>query len=843
MALRNDCWSRGRTECGPPVFCLSLVAVVFLTLTAAVSGKPRPVVLVKKGRPRARIYVCGPIQEDLGRKVLPRQRRRTPRLDPDQAARSYAVSDLNYHLEKMTGTKLEVVQTDDPKAVRAPAIVLGRLAVKFFLRSAKPAKTCKSGEGYRILTRAGLVLIGGETDRAVLNGVYDLLGMLGCDWVMPGAIGEVIPQRKTVVAPGTDRSSVPSFLTRRLWYRGYNQPRLPEESARMAEWLRRQRGGSWVHPLLSTSGHVWQGLIRKHQAEFKKDPTMFALRRAPDGTLQRRGPQLESTHPRVVELFAADIKAAYKRNIAAGQWTRDTVGGFGIGPADGLGYSLSAESLLASSGRMDPIIGERDRTDELILLGNHILAKVHQDYPNAYVGFYSYSTHADFPMRYKPDPKIVQIFAPINFSRFHSVLDANSKTQAYYRNVVEQWGRLSREQGNVLFYRGYNWNLADNMLPYSKVRIWGEELPFYQKQGIVGLNVEATKAWSVNGPSDYVFMKLAWDSSQDWRDLLADYCRKAFGRGAKPMLDYFGRIIKAQHGAGQEAGSYHAFQLIYSPEWITASGKLLAAARKAARTPANQRRIEHFALGLEALKLYINYYTATTRFDFAAAKTAYDAMLAHWQKTYDMNTDLVANETPAYLKRFIATFVDGGLKYSSKPYQIACRIPEMLPTMFDPHEVGHRMNYHMPDINDSRFIKTHTYAVTWDAQGLAGIRSGAVWYRVHFKLPADVRGQAIGLFIGGVEDEARVWINGKPVGTSGRRFSVPVLFDLTDGINYRGDNLLAIQVVRNSKANEIGLGGILRPSFVFAGPRLAKKATQPLKLRRVLPGGGLGQAE
>ena len=126
---------------------------------------------------------------------------------------------------------------------------------------------------------------------------------------------------------------------------------------------------------------------------------------------------------------------------------------------------------------------------------------------------------------------------------------------------------------------------------------------------------------------------------------------------------------------------------------------------------------------------------------------------------------------------------------------------------------------------------------------VGGLRDGAVWYRTRFTLPNDAKGEPIGLFIGGVEDEARVWINGKLVGTSGRGFSVPFTFDLTDDVDYENENLLAIQVIRNSKANEIGIGGIIRPSFVFTGPRLERKAPKPLELRRVLPGGELGDPE
>jgi len=230
-------------------------------------------------------------------------------------------------------------------------------------------------------------------------------------------------------------------------------------------------------------------------------------------------------------------------------------------------------------------------------------------------------------------------------------------------------------------------------------------------------------------------------------------------------------------------------------------------------------------------------------FDFPAAAERYEAMNAYWQATYDINTDLVANETPAYMKRFLSKFVEQAVTYSTGEYRMIQALPDDLKTMFDPNDVGHRMRYQGRAINDSGFVKTRTYSTTWDAQGLTGLRTGAVWYRYHFTLPKRVKGEPIGLFIGGVEDEARVWINGQVVGTSGRGFSVPFQFDLTDGIDYDGENVLAIQVIRNSAANEIGLGGIIRPCFLFAGPRLENKARKPLELRRVLPGGELGAVE
>lgn len=811
----------------------TLVSPLIFTVCLAVCVASRTqadVTLVEKGKPAAKIYVTE-IPQAPADPVKTKSKRAVA---PPKPITSVMVEELNGHLKKMTGVELEVVVTGDPSAVKAPAIVLGALAVKM---GAEPQKRSESKEGFRLLVSKGRILVGGETDEAALFGLYEMLGQLGCDWVMPGEIGIIAPRQETIKVADQDLNSAPDFLFRSLWYRGYPQPRLPEESARMGEWLRRQRRGSYVSFAAGAGGHVWDAFINRHKAEFDKDPTMLALRRAPDGTVKRMGPQLESTHPRVIELFVQEIKDAYRKNIADGKWTKDTPASFGVGPADGMGYSISAESMLAGSGMTDPITGEPDRTDDLILMCNRILAEVHKEYPNAYVGFYSYSTHAGYPTRYKPDPKIVIIFAPINFSRLHGVLDDTSKTQPYYRDVVENWGRLFREQGNVLIYRGYNWNLAENMLPFSKLRIWGEELPYYKKQGIIGLNVEATKAWSVNGPSDYVFMKLAWDSSQDWRKLLRRYCEKAFGAGADAMEKYYLLLTETQYSAGQEAGSYHAFPLIYNLAWVDKAMGIVNEGIAAAKTDDEKTRAGFVKMNVEALKLFLEYDEAAKKYDFLGAQKAYGAMLQHWTNSYAVNTDLVANEVPSYLKRFISQFVEQSVQYSSEPYSRIINIPDQLPTMLDPCAVGHRMNYQGTAIQDRQVMLTKTFSSTWDAQGLSGFRDGAVWYRFHFDLPADAKGKPLGLFIGAVEDEARVWLNGELIGTSGRGFSKPFVFDLTDAARGGPDNVLAIQIVRNSKANEIGVGGIMRPSFLFTGPRLEKKAPAVINLERVLPGG------
>jgi hypothetical protein len=61
--------------------------------------------------------------------------------------------------------------------------------------------------------------------------------------------------------------------------------------------------------------------------------------------------------------------------------------------------------------------------------------------------------------------------------------------------------------------------------------------------------------------------------------------------------------------------------------------------------------------------------------------------------------------------------------------------------------------------------------------------------------------------------------------------------DLTDGLKAGGENLLSIQIVSHAK-NELGMGGLVRPSFLFTGPRVAAPAAAKGEPVRVLPGAG-----
>lgn len=740
-----------------------------------------------------------------------------------------AIEDLNYHLQKMSGASLEVVETADPKAIAAPSLVLGSLSEKLGI---KPAET-RWKEGYRLVVKGDRMCIAGETAQATGYGIYAFLRELGCDWVMPGVLGEIIPEKKTVLAKDQDKAGSPDFGSRRFWYRGGPNIVSKEARAEYEQWTRRQRLGVAGEFANNREGHIWDQIVKRYKDQFDADPEMLALVRLPDGTMARKGPQFESTNPKVIELVANDIR----KTFADKGWPKDKKVNLSISPADGGGYSVSAESLAASPGRMDPMMGGGDATDLVIKLANDVLERIGTEYPNLSLGYYVYSVHADYPALHKPNPRIFPTFAPISYSRLHSTRDPHSKTRAYYRGILEQWAKLAKEQGNLFMVYEYNWNLADNMLPFTRVKMLAEEIALYHELGFVGFILESTKAWAINGPADYVAAQLVWDASLDWKKLLNTYCGQAFGAAAPALESYYLRLAEQQSKAGQEAGSYFAAPLIFDDAYLKAAQTDVDKALAQKLDEAQRLRVEAAVYPLSTLRLYLDWNRAMGEFNFAKARECYDAILKDWQEMFDKNPQFVAGEVPGYMKGLMLASTEQALKYSTAPYQIVERLPDALPTILDPSGLGERMDFASPEINDSGWIRTRTYGSTWDAQGLGFYRDGAVWYRFHFKVDAALKGKPLGLFLGGFEDEARVWVNGKSLGSSGIKFANPAIFDLTEGIHYGSENVLAVQIVRNSNLNENLLGGLLRPSFIFTGPRVEMSEKKGDPEYRVLPGG------
>ena len=681
-------------------------------------------------------------------------------------------------------------------------------------------------EAFRLKVEGGNAWISGHGETAVSHGIYALLERMGCDWVMPGEIGEVIPHEPNPRPADCDVEEAPSFRVRYPWCSGSARTKVRERKD-FNIWAVRHKlhTDREHHPLIMHGGHVWQSIIKANKAEFDANPEMYALVRQPDGSFKRQGPQVETTNPRVIELFEKYIRDTFARN----KWEHDKTVCLSVGPADGGGFSESPETKAISSMNVMPFSGTPDGTDALILLCNTLLKRLEGEFPNLHLGFYLYSWHGGFPTRHVPDPRIVIVVADIQFSRFHSTLEP-VPTRIYERGIMEKWAKTP----NVKFFRGYNWNLAENFLPYSKLKIWAEDYPFYHRMNVQGSYTECDMEWATLGPSNYLEAKLLWNVDADPEAVLDGYCRAAFGKGAPFMADYFRRLTRRQSEARQEAGSFHAFHLMYGKPFVEECLKLFDSAAAAAADDAEKTRIDHMRFPLEELGRFLDLRAMQFDFRFNEAASLLARMMAARKAVYDEPGAWVGAGATNMLKRFFLDTLNESARLTKAPYTLFSKVPDSMPTAFDPFDNGEKMGFADPKLDDSGWLRTYTYSRPWSAQGLSSMAIGSVWYRTW--LPPAPEGP-LGLLIGGCDSRAKVYVNGALVG-EGRGFARPMPFDITDVVTPGTTNLLAIQVLR-SGLSEIGVGGLLFPSFVFTGPRLERRAPIFDESIRLLPGGAI----
>ena len=82
-------------------------------------------------------------------------------------------------------------------------------------------------------------------------------------------------------------------------------------------------------------------------------------------------------------------------------------------------------------------------------------------------------------------------------------------------------------------------------------------------------------------------------------------------------------------------------------------------------------------------------------------------------------------------------------------------------------------------------------------------------------IPADAEGKRIFLWSGGVDEKAKVWVNGRMIGISHGAAFYPFEMDATDAVK-AGEENVVVFCVANEVVNELGTGGIVAPVCFYA---------------------------
>ncbi len=702
-----------------------------------------------------------------------------------------AARELIDHVEKMSGVRLELVTIDaknlnstleQAKKDGKTPVLLGRAAVAK-LDKAIALKNGKSGS-FTLQVNADYLVAAGIGDGTCFA-IAELLEQQGVRWFMPGDLGTVIPEMKTIIVKEQETTQIPSFASR--WFQ------MPDK-----DWQMRVRCGGVAFP----GGHGLPGLPK-----FAADPELYAL--VGDKRVAR---QHCLSNPKVLDYVVKEVIARRKKGLGPV---------IGMGPNDGRGFCECEHCKKLDGGDFDPFSNEPSVTDRYIWFFNQVLEKLGPDHKDVKLAFYIYHSYMRPPVKWKPDPRITGALAPIALDRVHGFSNPVAPEKSYAKWLYQEWGKIMPE----LYDRGYWSNLADPGFPFIIVHRLRDEIPVCHELGVKGWRVETFPNYASTLPSNYIAAKLMWNHKADVDALLKDFAEKFFGPGAAFMGEYIRLMDTALRDSPSCTGSAWDMPHHYPPALREQARALLAGAKRTAGKGIYEQRVQLIADSFEMLEAFVAMLESRTKCDFITAQKELDRLDAVANKLMAMKPVpmLSAGRFSTYvnyMKRFFRPATEQGNKRVTGGNVLAATAKDEWEFLIDPPKVGEAIGLWKPGNKGGNWQTIKTSSSSWSNQGLRYYK-GMAWYRQTIDVPKEFVGKRLFLWCGGVDEKAKVWVNGKAVGISPGAAFYPFEVDATEAVK-AGKNEIVFAVV-NDVVNELGTGGIVAPVILYA-PVLGKDA-------------------
>lgn len=713
---------------------------------------------------------------------------------PD-ANEKLAIADLTEYIEKMSGAKLETatVEAGDVEAFRQQTIQAGKTPI-FIGQNVLPLVQKELGENSK--TRGAFVLKAGKdsieiagNEEGTYYGAIELLEQQGVRWFMPGDLGTVVPQSKTIEVKVQSTVQSPSFPSR--WFQ------MPDR-----DWQMRLRCGGAVFG----GGHGIPAppyKLDKKTGEYepKENAEFYSLIKG------KRVPRQHCvSNPKLIEYVANNILV--RRRKGAGPV-------IALGPNDGSGFCECDRCRALDAGDYDAFSGESSVTDRYIWFYNRVLEKVLPEFPDTKIAFYIYHSYMRPPLREKPNPAIQGALAPIALDRVHGYSNPISPEKSYGKWLLQEWGKLLPD----IYDRSYWSNLSDPGFTFVIVSRLRDEIPVSHELGLKGFRVETFPNYGPQFPSMYIAGKLMWNHNADVDALLQDCYDKFFGPASKPLGEYLTMMDEALRDGDYNTGSAWNIPDFYPPALrAKARGLLQEGARLADGHGVYAQRVQMIDQTFEMTDAFCNMMDARVRGDFLTAGQELQKLdvVANTLMAYKPVPMLSAGRFSTYsnyMKRFFRSATEQGYARVTGGNELIATAPDEWEFQTDPMQVGQDIGLWKDGITGGNWQKLKTSSASWSDQGLRYYK-GLAWYRTAVPVPPRFAGRRIFLWCGGVDETAKVWINGKALGVSPGAAFYPFEMDATDAVK-PGRNVITM-CVSNRVVSEIGTGGIVAPVMLYA---------------------------
>ena len=699
-----------------------------------------------------------------------------------------SVSELTTYLKRITGRDFPVIRSlKEPRDSADKAI---RLELGAGPEEEGSFALEVTNEEARISSRSA---------EGISFGISELLEQLGVRWFMPGELGTVVPENSHPKLEVQNQKQIPSFAAR------YFGP------TRDKTWEKRMRFGGFLFP----PAH---GIPLGKNISFENHPEYYA-----EINGQRVPKQLCISNPDVLSLAVAAARTYFDKNPGK------TV--YGLGPNDGANFCECQNCRALDSGDWDPFSSEPAMTDRYIWFFNRMLEELDKTHPGRSLAFYAYHSYMRPPRKVVPNKRILPALAPIALCRIHGMNNPICPDRSYYRYLMEEWTKLLPR----VFERGYWFNLADPGFPFSSVHRMRDEIPAAKKYGLYGWRTEAFCHWAAELPSQYVAAKLMWNTDTDVDALLEDFYAKFFGPAAAPMKVYFETMDHALRDGDHHSGSAFSTPQLYSQAVRSRAREALDKASATATGEPYRQRVELVRLSFDYLEHFVAMQSARNKQNWEEAWHQLQKLDAVQQK-------LLANDPPLihpkysriYVDRFFRLPVEQGYERSRNGNRVVAALSGDWEFQIDPARMGQDIGLQRAGITGGNWQRILACETTWGDNGLHYYR-GLAWYRQKVKIGKEWEGQRIFLWFGGVDETARVWVNGVEVGICADAAFTPFEFDATAAVRPGEENVVTV-CTANNRTDELGTGGIMAPAM-FYSPAAGEKAVPQnvLPLRETFP--------
>jgi hypothetical protein len=725
----------------------------------------------------------------------------------------FAVCELQDFLQKITGTKIPIAWNRDGNA--------GDDGIYLQVKKQKPV------QGFTIEQNTDCqnkVIITGNSEIALLYGVYEYLRSLGCEWFAPGKIGENIPKLENIAIKNYSKEFQPDFKLRIIdfspsYYSSLNDTDFPRQ---LGLWILRNRFMFFepdrnfsfnAIPLPQPSGHNLHEMALKG-IDIKKEPERLAM-------VTRKGKKIRTLdHAQICFTNEKNVKMSIKSIVdyfKEREKSRHKRFNDFDDIVDFCPISLEDCKGICECKKCKNIAGDGSFAKDRLVWNfmNKVAKGVAEQCPGKKISLYAPYWELSRP------PENVKI--ENNICAFGC---RQSSWRPYYINNYPLGGdfhknlQMTAKAGAQLCNYDYLIRYAPQILNVL------DAIKTYREMGSEVYFIDVMQRNTLNWQILWVLMNYSWDSRCSPRKLLAFYCEKYYGKNGGRAVSNILRYFDLPDVVN-----------IMTPEVIK-QGRFELGKAVAEANGKEKKRLEIFRLSFEtharlAETLRAYYHALNIRTPKAEKKAlkAFDNYEKFWKENdiFRINSIDTLTRLIKLKKNFkIVTAVKAEKRKSFKPehflievfegvnvppnIKILYKFPEIWKFRLDPDDIGIKNGWQQPNFKTGS--KWHNIS-TWNyytSQGYPN-HAGVFWYRLKFEALQLPKGKKIFMRVGAVDDNATVYVNGRKAGSPKpviQAWNKSFAFEVTDLLKPGSENVIAVR-----GCNLSSRGGMYRPAAIY----------------------------